>query len=268
MLTASGDSTCIFWDIERSEPLWRFTDHTSDVMSVSSCPAHPALFVSGSTDSTAKTWDLRSGKCTQTFVGHESDINAVAYMRHGQVSTRCPGDYDSRSAPTLLLERRQVFGTASDDCTVKLFEQRSYSRINEMANDTVSAMGKQSDKRCVSMVSERFWLTQVMFASTSLDFSLSGRLLFAGYDDCNAYGWDSLADSAPSPVQVCGCGGEWVATNCALPTLAFVNFRRCLDIQIVCLALESVPLARRSARAAGITILQFGPRPFVVVSPT
>lgn len=71
--------------VERSEALGRFTDHTSDVMSVAPCPEHPALFVSGSTDSTAKAWDLRSGKCTQTFVGHESDINAVAYMRHGQV---------------------------------------------------------------------------------------------------------------------------------------------------------------------------------------
>ena len=86
MLTASGDSTCLFWDIARPEaPLARFTDHSSDVMSVAPCPSNPSLFVSGSTDATAKTWDLRTGRCTQTFVDHESDINAVAYMRHGMV---------------------------------------------------------------------------------------------------------------------------------------------------------------------------------------
>jgi guanine nucleotide-binding protein G(I)/G(S)/G(T) subunit beta-1 len=70
-----------------------------------------------------------------------------------------------------------AFGTASDDCTVKIFEQRAYSRVNEMANDTL------------------------MFAATSLDFSRSGRLVFTGYNDCNSYAWDTLVDSAPAPVH-------------------------------------------------------------------
>jgi len=81
ILTSSGDSTCIFWDIERGEPKMHFTDHGGDVMSVSILPEkNPNIFVSGSCDSTAKVWDIRSGKCTQTFHGHESDINSVCFF--------------------------------------------------------------------------------------------------------------------------------------------------------------------------------------------
>ena len=57
ILTTSGDSMCILWDIERNENIVQFTDHTGDVMSVALDPHSPKLFVTGSCDSTAKLWD-------------------------------------------------------------------------------------------------------------------------------------------------------------------------------------------------------------------
>jgi guanine nucleotide-binding protein G(I)/G(S)/G(T) subunit beta-1 len=72
IITSSGDSTCILWDIEAGEPNTNFTDHAGDVMSISISPDNPNQFVSGSCDATAKVWDTRNGKCTHTFKGHES----------------------------------------------------------------------------------------------------------------------------------------------------------------------------------------------------
>jgi len=152
MLTASGDSTCTYWDLSNGVDVMHFSDHGGDVMTLDVHPSNPAIFVSGSCDTTAKVWDIRTGRCVQTFVGHEGDINAIRFQSHGL-----------------------AFGTGSDDSTIKLFDLRSYARLNEMKNDSI-----------VSGI-------------TSLDFSASGRLVFAGYDDCNCYGWDTLDDRVGAP---------------------------------------------------------------------
>lgn len=100
-----------------------------------------------------QVWDIRAGLCVQTFVGHEGDINAIQFMNNGL-----------------------AFGTGSDDSSVKIFDLRSYARVNEMVNDAV------------------------VCGVSSLDFSSSGRIIFAGYDDCNCYGWDTLSENASAPV--------------------------------------------------------------------
>jgi len=114
IVSSSGDSTCIYWDIEKSEPTVTFNDHGGDVMSVSICPTNKHLFISGSCDSTAKLWDVRTGQCTMTFEGHESDINAVDFMSSGT-----------------------CFGTGSDDSTCRLFDLRSYSELAVFENEKI-----------------------------------------------------------------------------------------------------------------------------------
>jgi guanine nucleotide-binding protein G(I)/G(S)/G(T) subunit beta-1 len=57
ILTASGDSTCNLWDIERGRPIRIFREHTADVMSVCVSKADPNIFASGSCDTTVKVLD-------------------------------------------------------------------------------------------------------------------------------------------------------------------------------------------------------------------
>jgi guanine nucleotide-binding protein G(I)/G(S)/G(T) subunit beta-1 len=115
IITSSGDSCCIYWDIERTEAVKMLNDHSGDVMSVSVLPSvDPNVFVSGSCDATAKVWDIRIGKCTQTFHGHESDINSVA-----------------------LFPNAKSFGTGSDDSSCRLFDMRCYGEVNSFANDKI-----------------------------------------------------------------------------------------------------------------------------------
>lgn len=144
IITSSGDSTCILWDVEARTPKQIFNDHTGDVMSVS-IDNGQQLFVSGSCDASAKLWDHRTKRaCVKTFPGHESDINSVQFFPDGN-----------------------AFGTGSDDSSCRLFDIRAYAEINRYSDD------------------------KILCGITSVAFSSTGKMLFAGYDDYNCYVWDT-----------------------------------------------------------------------------
>ncbi|CAK9110228.1 Guanine nucleotide-binding protein subunit beta [Durusdinium trenchii] len=114
IITSSGDSTCMYWDIERSEVLKSFTDHNGDVMSVAINPNDKNTFISGSCDATCKLWDIRQQQCVSTFTGHESDINAVSFFPSGM-----------------------AFGTGSDDSSCRLYDLRCYQEVNTFMSDRI-----------------------------------------------------------------------------------------------------------------------------------
>lgn len=119
IVTSSGDSTCRYWDVEKNECLNVFTDHPTDVMSVSPHPHNNSVFVSGSCDTYCKLWDIRApvgGKVhpQATFRGHESDINSTAFFPDGN-----------------------AFGTGSDDASCRLFDIRCYKQTNIFKNQQI-----------------------------------------------------------------------------------------------------------------------------------
>jgi guanine nucleotide-binding protein G(I)/G(S)/G(T) subunit beta-1 len=115
ILTSSGDGTVILWDISSSnrQPVEVFSEHTSDVMSVSVNEANNNLFVSGSCDAHAKVYDIRQNpkQSVLSFAGHESDINSVQFLPEGT-----------------------AFATGSDDSHCKLWDLRSHSALNDFVD--------------------------------------------------------------------------------------------------------------------------------------
>lgn len=61
-----------------------------------------------------------------------------------------------------------AFATGSDDASCKLFDLRADRELNTFAHDNI------------------------LCGITSVAFSISGRVLFAGYDDYNCNVWDTL----------------------------------------------------------------------------
>jgi len=114
LLTSSGDSNCMLWDVEKGDSLITFSDHAGDVMSVSICPTDNNIFVSGSCDSNAKLWDIREKKCVLTFSGHESDINSVNFFPSGN-----------------------AIGTGSDDSSCRLWDLRAVCDLNQYGNERI-----------------------------------------------------------------------------------------------------------------------------------
>ncbi|KAK7208019.1 WD40-repeat-containing domain protein [Myxozyma melibiosi] len=146
ILTASGDKTCILWDIPSGAQVQEFTEHLGDVMSVDICPTNSNVFVSGACDAFAKVWDMREGgKSAQTFRTHKKDINAVQFFPDGR-----------------------AFATGSDDGTCRLYDLRADRELMVLSSPPLDV------------------------SVTSIAFSHSGRLLFAGYENSECRIWDVL----------------------------------------------------------------------------
>lgn len=107
ILTASGDSTCILWNIDRRSQIQTFQGHYGDVMSVSVHGNN--TFVSGSVDASVKLWDIRSrgNQSVKTFRGHSADVNSVSFFPDGN-----------------------AFVSGSDDSTCRVFDTRAVTQVN------------------------------------------------------------------------------------------------------------------------------------------
>jgi len=183
IVSASGDGTCILWDIENRTAKSVYADHTGDVMCVSLNPGNPQVFVSGSVDCTTKVWDTRQGeRCVANFTGHEADINTV----HWFPDTHC-------------------VVSGSDDGTVRLFDMRSFRQLNQYLN-----------------VENRSLHGDDPAGVTSVDVSKSGHYIFAAYDNGHVYMWSTLQgeylcdlphDSRVSSLGV-SADGYALATGC------------------------------------------------------
>eukprot|EP00121_Abeoforma_whisleri_P016979 Awhi_evm1s15563 len=101
ILTSSGDSTVLLWDIERQEVVTKFLGHEGSVECLDIFSDNKT-FISGGIDATAKLWDINSGTVVREFRGHERDINDVT-----------------------VFPNNQGFSTASDDGSCNLFDVRT-----------------------------------------------------------------------------------------------------------------------------------------------
>ncbi|KAG9511324.1 Guanine nucleotide-binding protein subunit beta-5, partial [Fragariocoptes setiger] len=108
IITGSGDSSCVLWDVENATLIQSFQGHTADVMSLDISPSETGnTFASAGCDRRALIWDTRIGHCgqnqyIQSFRAHAADINSVKFHPSGDAIV-----------------------TGSDDTTCRLFDLRA-----------------------------------------------------------------------------------------------------------------------------------------------
>jgi len=145
--------------------------------------------ITSSGDATCILWDIENNRVKANFMDHNSDVMSVSVQdsRGVFVSGSCDATakiFDYRASKTCVGTFRghdsdinavqwfpdgYAFATGSDDSTIRLFDQRSYRQLN---------VYKHTDAIC---------------GVTSLDFSKTGKYIFAGYDDKPfAMVWDTL----------------------------------------------------------------------------
>ena len=243
ILTSSGDMTCMLWDCETGANESTYSDHNGDVMSIAPSPLSSRVFVSGACDALAKVWDLKMDGSCRTFNGHESDINAVSFFgdgmafstgthNHLQLGTAlgararksdAPFWRPARAPPALSAARRANFLTASAHAHTITLQPHPLRLPLLFCTGSDDASCRLFDMRCHAEM-KQYTHDKILCGITSVAHSISGRFLFAGYDDFNCYVWDTLTgkqigclaghDNRVSCLGVCQdgsalCTGSW-----------------------------------------------------------
>ncbi|KAJ3339893.1 guanine nucleotide-binding protein subunit beta 1 [Gonapodya sp. JEL0774] len=143
--------------------------------------------LTSSGDMSCMLWDIDSGMKVLEFQDHTGDVMSLSLNPNNQtfVSAACDATaklWDIRTGKcvqTFLGHESDInavqffpsgdaFGTGSDDASCRLFDLRADRELNQYTHDNI------------------------LCGITSVAFSISGRLLFAGYDDFNCNVWDTL----------------------------------------------------------------------------
>jgi len=160
MLTASGDSTSLLWDVEKGTIIDSFEEHKASIIEVTLVGSNG--YLSASVDKTIKLWDVRTSKgSVQTFNGHAGDVNGVTLLKSTGGTS---------------------FATCSEDGTVRAWDIRSYGEVLRFGDVT-----EQSERDPFSDGDNGF---------TSITSSDSGRLVFCGHSEGSVVCYDLLSDNS------------------------------------------------------------------------
>jgi len=143
--------------------------------------------VTSSGDNKCFLWDIETGQVETKFEGHARDVMSLALSpdKNCFVSGACDakvkvwdiksgkchqtfGGHESDINAVNFFPDGNFVGSGSDDATCRLFSIRSCREMTSYSSE------------------------EVLCGVTSVAFSLSGRYLFAGYDDCHVKVWDTI----------------------------------------------------------------------------
>lgn len=143
--------------------------------------------ITSSGDGTCVLWDVNRKAPVHVFKGHYGDVMSVAvnaredlFVSGSTDGTSKVWDYRSKKDcvgtfvghesdvnSVSLFPDGRAFVSGSDDSSCRLFDMRAYRQLN------------------------RYFSDSFLCGVTSVDFSATGRILFAGYDDYICHGWDT-----------------------------------------------------------------------------
>jgi len=190
-LVASGglDNLCSIYQISQadtaSRPMRELSAHTGYLSCCRFISDEQILTSSG--DMACILWDLQTGSIVKKFDDHTGDVMSVSVTTADKnvfISGGCDSScklWDIRTGRCMktftghtsdvnavsFFPNGNAFATASDDSSCKLFDIRAYKDLKTYNAGTNSGV-------------------------TSIEFSLSGKFLFAGYDDFTCGVWDTL----------------------------------------------------------------------------
>uniref|UniRef100_A0A914HQB7 Uncharacterized protein n=1 Tax=Globodera rostochiensis TaxID=31243 RepID=A0A914HQB7_GLORO len=144
--------------------------------------------VTTSGDRTCILWDIENGRALQKFTGHTAGVMCLSLLLDSPtfVSGACDNSaklWDPRDGQC----KHTFAGNSSDINAVALFPN-GHAFVTGADDGTSKLFDLRAEKGELATYGQR----KLNSGVTSLAFSKSGRLLFAGYDDFNCVIWDSM----------------------------------------------------------------------------
>lgn len=204
ILTASGDMTCAMWDIPKSKRVTEFIDHLGDVLTMDLPPANTGRyghnFITGGSDGYAYLWDVRQPNSVQSFFISDSDVSAIKFFNNGESFMAGSDDGSAR-----LFDLRSDCQISTYSFSDGLLQQHqlqqqhhphphshAYSRIqnNRYGSSSSSTSSYPIVKTPQSLNFKESCIEDQ--GVISIDFSSSGRLMYACYADYGCAVWDII----------------------------------------------------------------------------
>lgn len=223
VVTASGDMTCAYWDIPKTKRVREYADHLGDVLSLSLPPpnTNSNLFASCGSDGYAFVWDTRSTNVAQTFFISDSDVNAIQFFKDGNSIATGSDDGVIR-----MLDLRADCPVATYSLAKSMRKPKSQPTFTTGSSPTKPGYEGDISRKTShkSIISPSYLDNQGV---SSLDFSGSGRLMYACYTDFGCVVWDVLkagivgkleghsnreSGVRASPDGLAVCTGSWDST--------------------------------------------------------
>ncbi|CAH0724095.1 unnamed protein product, partial [Brenthis ino] len=162
--------------------------HTS-YMSACLFPNTDRQLLTGSGDGTCALWDVESGQLLQSFQAHAADVMALDLAPSDMGDTFVSGGCDRA---VLVWDMRsghavQAFDTHLSDVNSVRFHPSGDSLASGSDDSCCRLFDLRADREVA-----RYGKDSLLFGVNSVEWSLSGRLLFAGYSDYTACAWDAL----------------------------------------------------------------------------
>ncbi|CCE64020.1 hypothetical protein TPHA_0G01840 [Tetrapisispora phaffii CBS 4417] len=184
VITASGDMTCALWDIPKARRVLEYTDHLGDILALALPPERSNktnMFATGGSDSYVHIWDTRAPSSVQKFYISNSDVNTVKFYNDGNAIVSGSDDgiirlYDLRA--DCKIADYSLAKSLSD----LPYPQSAFSSKSKNVTTPISSQG--STETLNSLYDAQGIL--------DLDFSYSGRLMYACYPDVGVIAWDIL----------------------------------------------------------------------------
>ncbi|CAG0879185.1 unnamed protein product [Cyprideis torosa] len=161
----------------------------SSYMSMCIFPNSDQQILTASGDSSCALWDVESGQLLQSFHGHSRDVMAIDLAPYETGNTFVSGSCD-RTALVWDMRTGQCVqsfeGHDADINTVKFYP----------SGDAVATGSDDSTCRLFDLRADRevaiYTKECLLFGVNAVDFTISGRILFAGYNDYTVNAWDVL----------------------------------------------------------------------------